>query len=990
VADRPARAVLLGGDAGVGKTRLLAEFREQALREGWRVLVGHCLDFGGDWLPYLPFSDAFGRLAVEEPEEAAALLATVPGLARLLPEQRLADLAQLLPEQRPVGGARQAAVRPDRPDALVDVSPRARLIDAVSHALEHLSRSAPLLLVLEDVHWADPSTRELLTVLLTRESTARCVVVASYRADDLHRRHPLRADVAHWSRLSGVERLHLQPLPDLDVRALVRALAPASLPDTAVDGIVQRAEGNAFFTEELVAAAERGEQLLSRDVSDVLLLHLDTLDPRTRTALGAMSVAGRRVSHELLVQVLDGEVADVDGALRDAVDRNVVVAGADGYSFRHALLAEAVYEDLLPGERVRWHRRYARALASQAPGGPARGAAAELARHALAAHDRVTAVAASVLAGDQAMAVGGPAEATRHYEQALDLLSDGVPLQTPAPDGSSPAGLTAGVLSQGVDVVQLALRACESNVAAGLLQRALALVQEQLERLPADAPAEDRIRLLLAMAGTALLDDAPLDVLGVTTEALRLSPEGALRAQAMATHAWANAVRSRSDEAVRWATRAAELARELDLPAVLADATTTLTRATRGTDLAAAERSLAASISEARAAGDAAAELRSTHNLGSLLYHWGLLVPAQAAYQRAAERAAELRRPWAPYGVDGRAMAALVACTRGRWDEALALTDTSGEDPPELARALLDAVALTVAAGRGDSSAAGRLPALRPWWERDGLIAVVTAGAGLDLLGDSGRLAEATALHDDVVAHVSGLWEDRKSEFQAQIRLGSLLLGHLCAAAASVSAAERSVLAARGATLHAATLRATAAAVTLGPESLAWQARADAEHLRLRHLTGDGGVRPEELVAAWRAAVEAFERFGHVFEVARSQARLAAALRSAGAAAEADEQAAAATSTASGLGARPLLRELRALGATVAPEPGAAPVLTAREREVLALVAQGRSNREIGLVLFISPKTVSVHVSNLLAKLSAAGRTEAVAVARRRGLLPDA
>jgi predicted ATPase len=78
-AERPARAVLLGGDAGVGKTRLLAELREQALSEGWRVLVGHCLDFGGDWLPYLPFSDAFGRLAVEEPDEAASLLTAVPG-----------------------------------------------------------------------------------------------------------------------------------------------------------------------------------------------------------------------------------------------------------------------------------------------------------------------------------------------------------------------------------------------------------------------------------------------------------------------------------------------------------------------------------------------------------------------------------------------------------------------------------------------------------------------------------------------------------------------------------------------------------------------------------------------------------------------------------------------------------------------------------------------------------------------------------------------
>jgi DNA-binding CsgD family transcriptional regulator len=237
------------------------------------------------------------------------------------------------------------------------------------------------------------------------------------------------------------------------------------------------------------------------------------------------------------------------------------------------------------------------------------------------------------------------------------------------------------------------------------------------------------------------------------------------------------------------------------------------------------------------------------------------------------------------------------------------------------------------------------------------------------------------------VAHVCELWDN--PDFQGRIRLSCLLLAHLGTAASRVATGERAELAARGAALHAAARRAAAAAVSPGPESLAWQAAVDAEHLRLRHLTGDATVRPEQIVAAWRTAVEAFERFGHVFQTARSRARLAVALRSAGAGAEADEQVAVSMATASALGARPLLRELRALGAKPTNEPGAGPALTARELEVLALVAQGRSNREIGLVLFISSKTVSVHVSNLLAKLQAAGRTEAVAIARRRGLMQE-
>ena len=933
------RAVLLAGDAGVGKTRLLAEVRSRAAASGWRVLVGHCLDFGGDWVPHLPFREAFGRLATDDPAVVEDLLTAGPALARLLS-----------------GGA----APPAEDGAALS---RSQLLEDVLRALERLSSTEPVLLVLEDVHWADPSTRELLSLLMAREGTGRSLVVATYRADDLHRRHPLRADLTRWTRQRGVHRMHLRPLPDDDVRALVRELDPGGLVAGALDGIVTRAEGNAFFTEELVAAAQRGERVLPPDVSDVLLLHLDALDSSARAVLRAMSVAGRRLSHELLVQVLGDEQPDLDAALRSAVDRNVLVAGPDGYAFRHALLAEAVYDDLLPGERVRWHRAYAAVLDALPPDRRGPGTAAQLARHALAASDRPTAVAAGVLAGDEAMAVGGPAEAGRHYEQVLALLAE---QEVP-----------------GADVVEITLRAAESTVAAGDLQRALALVQAQLDALPDDGPAEPRVRLLLAVAGTAMLDDAPVDALRLTTEAVQLAPDGPLRAQAMAALARASLVRSRNDEAARWALRAVELGRELGLPAVVADATTTLTRAT-WTDLAEAERALRASIAEARAAGDAAAELRSTHGLGSVLYELGLLEQAQAAYERAAARAAEMRRPWAPYGVDGRAMAALVSTVRGDWETARRLTTTAGEDPPELAEALLDAVGLAVAAGRGEAAALDRLPGLRPWWQRDGMIAVVTAGAALDLLGDEGRLDEALALHDEVVQLVSGLWAF--PDFQARVRLAALLLGHLGTRAAVVGARERGALGELGRTLHAAAVRAAAAAERLGVEGRAWSARADAEHLRLRHLVGDTSVTADELVAAWRSAVAGFEEFGHVFETARSQARLVPVLRAVGAAEEAEAVLARAHATARSLGARPLLRELRALG--VAGTTRSSDVhLTDREQEVLALVAQGRSNREVGQVLFISTKTVSVHVSNVLAKLQATGRTEAVAIAQRRGLL---
>ncbi|MDQ1603988.1 MAG: hypothetical protein QOE01_1833, partial [Actinomycetota bacterium] len=175
-----------------------------------------------------------------------------------------------------------------------------------------------------------------------------------------------------------------------------------------------------------------------------------------------------------------------------------------------------------------------------------------------------------------------------------------------------------------------------------------------------------------------------------------------------------------------------------------------------------------------------------------------------------------------------------------------------------------------------------------------------------------------------------------------------------------------------------------------GPEGRAWLARVAAEHARLRWLAGDGRPDLEDLVDAWRAAVGEFDALGHVYERARSQVRLGAVLRAARRTTEADPVLAAASAVARRLRAEPLLRELRTLGATSSAPADASRQgnsLTAREMEVLTLVAQGLSNREVAGQLFISAKTVSVHVSNILAKLGAAGRTEAVALARTRGLL---
>jgi DNA-binding CsgD family transcriptional regulator len=1009
-AGHPA-AVLLAGDAGVGKTRLLTELASWAAAAGLTVLVGHCVDIGVAGLPYLPFAEALQQLA--DPAAASASPPTGPARAAASPLARPAHPAAgpSASATGPAAGtpsagpgrppdsaiARLAALR-SRP-ALARLLPapgpasadspsgdfgQLQLFDAVSGLLAELAADRPVLLVIEDLHWADQSTRDLLSFLLARMRGERLAIVASYRADDLHRRHPLRPLLGELVRLPVVERVELHPFTAGEMADYLRALHGQPLPERAVRRILDRSEGNAFFAEELLAAGlDLDAETLPTGLADVLLARLEQLPPSVQTVARAASVAGRRVGYALLQHVVRQPDEETEEALREAVTRHVLVPeGRDTYIFRHALLQEAVYADLLPGERVRLHAAYAAALAAGIGAGGATSPAAELAYHCLESHDLPGALAASVRAAAEASELHAPAEALRQLEQAVQLWH-----AVPAAEEVAGTGL-----------VRLNLRAAAAASACGQLDRAVALARAAVELV--DAAVEPLLaghaqqRLAYHLLGAECSDAA----LEAATTALQLVPaEPPTRERAWITAISARAAMMLEDyeEGRRFGDEAVAVARGLGLAEVEADALATLALLSEreGNPHDAAAR-LAAARDQAALGGDHAVEMRASYNLAANRFYQGDLAAASQLVDDGVARAGRYGLVWSPYGFELRVLQVITRYLAGDWDGSLAaaqIADAVPDGMPDGLVVRLASAALYVEVGRGLPSAAGRLRQAADGWAYDPHVAALVGGCGADLLLWNGDWLGARAAIDEAIVRVGKVWGKYQLGVIWLAALGLAAEADRAAAArltGDTDAAAAAVAAGAGLAEHAreAARLGRPRAGQLGPEGHAWLARLEAEWSRLT-----GANDPE----SWRAAVAAFD-FGYDYEVARSGWRLAEALLAADQRAEAAEAARAAYGTAVRLGAAPLRTAVEALvrrGRLDAGLPvriSADVLLTPRERTVLALLAGGRTNRQIGRELFISEKTASVHVSNILGKLGASGRAEAVTIAHRRGLLtPD-
>ncbi|MDM8086300.1 AAA family ATPase [Cellulomonas cellasea] len=938
-------AVLLGADAGVGKTRLLQRSAELAQRAGATVVTVHCVDLGEIGLPYLPFAEALSQLRALQPEAVGGALTSRPALGRLLS-----------------AGAHELPAGEDQ-------TSRLQLFDGLTEVLGAVGRAgAPLLLVIEDLHWADPSSRDVLRFLLARLRQEHLLVVASYRADDLHRRHPLRPMLAELTRHPRVERIDLPAFTVDELREFATATLGRALPEAELRRVSERSEGNAFFAEELLETTAADDDSLPWTLRDVLRSRLEQQDPAVQRLAQVASVAGRRVDEPLLRAVAqEAAGAELDAAhgfdavLREAVAHHVLQGEDQRIAFRHALLAEAVYADLLPGDQVALHRAYLRAMEAD----PTLGLPSQVAVHAMRAHDLPTALRASHAAARAAAQVLAHVEELRQRETVLELW-DAVP------------GAAALV---GADLVDVLLAASRAASRCGELERAIALAARAVEAATGDVTRQAQVRTLLARR--LLADDRVRDAhteAGLALAALAEAPSPEALPWALATHARAAMNLDLDEEAERSAESAVASARAVGNAGAEADALTTLAVLVVD-DPERAAALLTESAARARQAGDLATELRTLHNLATTHYYAGQLAQSHAIATQATAQARDAGLALSVGGVTVWAFSEIVRYALGD------LSPAPQDHPPAPASMapLFAAIELYSAVARGDADVIERGQAMRSSWDRDGQLALIAGGCTIEALAWAGRGDEAVDLALELIDHLGRTWSDN---FLGGIRLAALALGALADGAerdrhAGADPAARLAL---GSELieraRAAAERGRPRGGRLGPEGKAWLARAEAERARL-----DGAADP----ARWQAATEAFA-YGHHYDGACTRARWAEALLASGDRLGASREAARALLDAQQMGAEPLRAWVAALARRGRLDvPGvrapAVDLLTAREAEVLALVADGLSNRQIGERLFISGKTVSVHVSNLLAKLGASGRAEAVDVAHRRGLI---
>ncbi|MEK6719648.1 MAG: AAA family ATPase [Chloroflexota bacterium] len=982
-----AKLVVVAGDAGIGKTRLVAQFLARFAPDEIRILAGGCLALPGGGLPYAPLAEALRRFARDtEPAELGRLL----GAAR-------PELARLVPDLDPTW-----VVSPDR-DARGDRADQARLFELVIGLIGRIGAEAPVVFVIEDVQWADDATRDLLTYLARNLGRERATLILTVRSDDpaVERVEPWLADLVQHT---AAERIDLGPLTNVETLELLGGMLGDATDPTLAPSIVRRAAGNPLYVEELAAASRaRGDARphLPATLKQTLGARTRHLPAGATAVVRALAIAGREVDERLLAAVTGLSATELQASIHEAIDLRVVVADPDDESvaLRHALLAEVVLSDLLAGERRQLHQDLAIALTNHpdlADPSPA-GAAGELAHHWWAAQRPVEAFATALLAADAASAVYAHGEAFRHRHRALELWDRIAPTDRPysadrvalileteeAADLAGELTTAEGLIREGLSLVDPVAEPAVAGVLhsrlayhrwlGGHVEDVLREHRRAVELVPAEPPSVERARVLRGLGGALMGDGRYRESLGVCEDAIKA---------ARAAGAWV------------------EEGRALDMIG--------MDRVGIG-DIDGGIEALEAACAIAREHDPINGLIAGLHNLA---YHLSLadrLEDARAvAFEgvAAAQRAGVERR----YGVNLRAVAADILLRLGRTPEAEAVVeearrlDRSGEGTLYLQ---IERIRLETTTGRFEAAQAIRERADRSaTGDVDFDLVAYLRTAEAELCAWTGEFRSGASAVDQGLAVLEG----RDDVF---LSAPLLALGYRLAAdraAAARVAGRTDELAAAGATaerigaLHAEFVAARAAMghpMTRGLTATLDMAAAERSRVEggsdaqaWRHVAGVWTKldRPVDAAYAWWRAAEA-DLIGRPERAAASRDLRAAA------AAVTDSQHAplrAAIESLAGLARISIDPELSVSGdgATARPAmpgPGGDRLetlgLSGREREVLSLVAAGRSNGEIGHALFISTKTASTHVSHIIAKLGVTNRIEAATMAARLGLV---
>lgn len=949
-------AVLITADAGVGKSRLIAELEIRARAAGGLVLVGECVPIGDGELPYAPLVGAVRALV--RARGTVDIDATGP--------RGRALIAGLLPELTMDEGPPTA-------------SSQVQLFEALSAAFAAAAQTTPVVLVVEDIHWSDRSTRDFLTFLIRRARHEPVGLVVSCRSDELRRDGALRQFVLELERSGHASRIELAPFNRSELADQVEAILGRPPDHAVVAQLLARSEGNAFFTEELIAFSD-GAGGLPDSMREAFLLRVEQQPAAVQHLLRVAAVAGRRVDHALLESLPGYTDADLSPVLRAAIAADVLVTveDPDGYAFRHALMREAIYADLLPGQRRALHLEVARAIeAANSSLGADATYAAELAYHFCAAGQLGDGLIASVNAGVAAEALHAFDEALIQYTRALELW-----------DRAAPADLPVGRL----DVLWRAAAAADFTGRFGdaveINRAALAMIDEDVDPVSAGL-TRARLGRFLWRSGQP---DAALTELRRAVELIPADPSTEQRAFVLAAEAGILMVTHHFAEALERCKEALSVARQVGAESVEAQVLNTMCPLHDAAwdfvgAVAAAEdaRRIAVRLGLADEVG------RSYINGAMVLYDAGRVDDALACSDEWFAVAGDL-------GVDlgmgehERCATLWRLVSTGRWPEAeRMLGDISADRSANVFAVLREAAVALMRAEQGDTGAAER------------------AAAAASELGATAQGAYWTAPPAIARATIE-LWAARP-DAAAQLLLTSLtgadedltdgarLFELGVRAHADVTARDRDLRAASVVAADALLDRLARAIETVGatppPLVRAAQATAVAERSRM-----DPSPAPE----TWAGATRCWDELGSRYQAAYTRWRHAEAVsqdprgdrRLMGALLRE------AHTVAAGLGARPLLTEIEALargsridlGVAPPDEPAASAAvaqleLTPRELQVLALLADGMTNREIAQQLVISDKTASVHVSHILSKLSVPNRAAAAAVAHRLGVVAN-